>query len=190
MLTDLPVRVLLDELAAPREIPGGGSALALALAAAAAVVAMAARISAPSWEDGAGIAAQADALRFRAAALMETDAEVYARALGSRDAAAAQPPDRRDWEVGLAFAAAAEPPLAIARVAADVAELAAVVAEHGDERMRADALVATAIAAAAARGGLSLVAVNLTTRADDPRVAEAELLAEAAEQAAARSLRR
>lgn len=189
MLLELPLGEFLDELAAPREVPGGGSALALALAAAAAAVAMAARLSASSWEDGAGIAAQAESLRARAAELVETDAASYRHALAARDKAAELPTERRDWEVGRAFAAAAEPPLAIARLAADVAELAAVVAAGGDERVRADASVAAALAAAAARGGVALVAANLTAVAGDSRIAEAELLAAAAEHAAARALR-
>jgi formiminotetrahydrofolate cyclodeaminase len=188
MLTDLSVCGLLEELASARETPGGGSALALALAAAAAVVAMAARVSAPSWADAMGIAAQADVLRARATELVGTDAEVYGRALAAREGASALRPAQRDWQVGRAFAAAAEPPLAIARVAADVAEVAALVAERGDQRVRADASVAAAVAAAAARGGLTLVAVNLTARIGDPRVAEATRLAEAAEQAATRAL--
>jgi methenyltetrahydrofolate cyclohydrolase len=188
MLIDLPVSALLDELAASSETPGGGSALALALAAAAAVLGMAARASAPDWDDAAGIAAQADALRSRAAALVDADAEAYAHALEARDAAAELPADRRDWEVGRAFAAAAEPPLAIARIAADVAELAAIVARDGDARFHVDAGIAAVVAAAAARGGLALVRVNLTTLADDPRLGEAAGLARAAEDAAARAL--
>ena len=188
MLTDLPVSALLDELAASSETPGGGSALALALAGAAAVLGMAARVSAPDWDDAAGIAAQADALRSRAAALIDADAEAYAHALEARDAAAALPADRRDWEIGRAFAAAAEPPLAIARVAADVGELAAIVAKEGDARVRVDAGIAAAVAAAAARGGLALVRVNLTTRSDDPRLDEATALAKAADDAATRAL--
>ena len=45
MLTGLTLPALLEELAAPREVPGAGSALAAALATAAAVVQMAARLS-------------------------------------------------------------------------------------------------------------------------------------------------
>jgi formiminotetrahydrofolate cyclodeaminase len=88
--------------------------------------------------------------------------------------------------MGLAFARAAEPPLEIARAGADVAELAAQLADIGDPRVRADALVAAALGAAAARGAVALVAVNLTALGDDPRVAEAEQLAATAERFAAR----
>ena len=39
--------------------------------------------------------------------------------------------EQRDWKIGQAFARAAEPPLEIARAAADVAELAAELAQDG-----------------------------------------------------------
>jgi formiminotetrahydrofolate cyclodeaminase len=95
-------------------------------------------------------------------------------------------PEQRDWEIGRAFAQAAEPPLDIARAGADVAELAAELAATGDPRVRADALAAAALGAAAARGALALVRVNLTAVDGDPRVAEAEQLAAAAERSATR----
>jgi formiminotetrahydrofolate cyclodeaminase len=170
-----------DELAQSRPVPGGGSALAFAVAGAASVLTMAARLS-----DAPGLAAQAQALRARTLPLAQLDADIYAAALAARDDAKGLRPEQRDWELGQAFARAAEPPLEIARAAADVAGLAAELAEFGDSRIRADALAAAALAAAAARGAVALVAVNLTAVAGDPRVAEAERLAEAAQEAAAR----
>jgi len=177
----------LEELSGPRAAPGGGSAVAFALATAAAVLAMAARVSKESWETAGAAAAQAAALLARAKPLAQLDADVYERALAAREAAAELSPERRDWHVGQAFAQAAEPPLEIARVALDVAELAAEIASYGELRIRADAQAAAALAAAAARGAADLVAVNLTAVEGDPRVLEAERLAEAAETAAYRS---
>ena len=186
---DLTVGELLEELAGSGP-PGGGSALGLTVAVAASLVAMAARASKESWGAAGGVAAQAEALRARATPLAQRDAEIYEEALGVRGGAAALlPAEKRDWEIGKAFAAAAEPPLEIARAAADVAELAADVAESGDPRVRADAVAAAALAAAAARGAVALVAVNLTAVEGDLRVAEAERLAVAAEEAAARAAR-
>lgn len=185
---DLTASKLLDELAGP-VAPGGGSALAFTVAMAAAVVRMAARASAESWDASGGIAAQADALRARAAPLAQLDADVYDRALAIRDGAAALPPEKRDWEIGRAFVAAAEPPLEIARVAADVAELAREVAGAGEPRVRADAVAAATLAAAAARAAVALVEANLTALEGDVRVAEAEDLAVAAEHSAARARR-
>jgi formiminotetrahydrofolate cyclodeaminase len=178
---DMPLAEWLDELAGPRAAPGGGSALAVCVANAAAVVAMAARVS-----DSAGLAAQAESLRARVAPLAQLDADTYERALVACDVAKELPPERRDWEIGQAFARAAEPALEIARAAADVAELAAALATGGSPTIHADAVAAAAIAAGAARGAVALVAVNLTAVDGDPRVAEAERLADAAQE----SLRR
>ncbi|MEN3341200.1 MAG: Formiminotransferase-cyclodeaminase [Actinomycetota bacterium] len=177
----------LEELAAARAVPGAGSALAFALSTAAAVVAMAARVSKESWENAGAAAAQAAALQARAAPLAQLDAYVYERALSAREGAAELRPEQRDWQIGQAFARAAEPPLEIARTAADVAELAAEVAASCEPRVRADAQAAAALAAGAARGAAALVAVNLTAVDNDPRVVEAGRLVEAAETAAGRA---
>lgn len=188
MLTGLSLPALLEELAAPREVPGAGSALAVALATAAAVVQMAARLSPDSWPDAAGAAAQAESLRERAARLVDEDAEAYRRALEARAAGDdTARPEQRDWSLGQITAAAAEPPLALVRLAADLAELCAASRDRVDLRVRADVVAAAALAAAVARGALELVAVNLTALVDDPRVEEGTKLVAAAE-AAARSL--
>jgi formiminotetrahydrofolate cyclodeaminase len=178
---DLTLAEWLDALAQSRAAPGGGSALGFTVAQAAAVLAMAARVS-----NAPGLAAQAEALRRRAAPLAQLDNDVYEQALVAREGMEALRPEQRDWELGKAFARAAEPPLEIASAGADVAELAAQLAEVGDPRVQADAQVAAALGIAAARGALALVAVNLTATDDDPRVAEAGRLVEAAELAAAR----
>ena len=188
MLTGLSFSALLEELAAPREVPGAGSALAAALATAAAVVQMAARLSPASWADAAGVAAQAEALRERAVQLVDEDAEAYRLALEARAAAdATARPEQRDWALGQVTAAAAEPPLALARLAADLAELCAAAGERVEPRVHADVAAAAALAAAVARGSLALVAANLTAVSGDARVEEADRLFAAAD-AAARSL--
>jgi formiminotetrahydrofolate cyclodeaminase len=186
VLTDLSLPALLEELAAPREVPGAGSALAVALATAAAVVQMAARLSPESWADAAGVAAQAESLRERAAMLVDEDAEAYRRALEARAAAdETEKPERRDWALGQVTAAAAEPPLALSRLAADVAELCAAAGARVEPRVHADVAAAAALAAAVARGARELVAVNLTALPGDARVEEADRLAAAAGAAAA-----
>lgn len=188
MLTGLSLPALLEELAAPREAPGAGSALAVALATAAAVVQMASRLSPESWADAAGVAAQAEALRERAASLVDEDADAYRLALEARAATdETAGPEQRDWSLGRVTAAAAEPPLALARLAADVAELCAAAGRRVEPRVHADVAAAAALAAAVARGARELVAVNLTALPDDERVEEADRLVAAAE-AAARSL--
>src|SRR3954471_23509468 len=79
---DLTLSEWLDELAAARAAPGGGSALAFAVATAAAATAMAARVS-----KGGRLVPQAEALRARTAPLAQLDAETYEQALVARDTA-------------------------------------------------------------------------------------------------------
>ena len=178
---DLTLAEWLDELAGGRAAPGGGSALAVAVANAAAVLVMAARVS-----DSGGHAAQAEALRARIAPLAQLDAETYEAALAVRDAARDMNDEQRDWKIGQAFSRAAEPPLEIARVAADIAGLAEAIAAGGHPRVRADVVAAAALAAGAARGAVALVTVNLTVVDGDPRVADVERFARDAEHAFAR----
>jgi methenyltetrahydrofolate cyclohydrolase len=188
VLTGLSFPALLEELAAPREVPGAGSALAAALATAAAVVQMAARLSPASWADAAGVAAQAEALRERAVQLVDEDAEAYRLALEARAAAdEGAKPEQRDWSLGQVTAAAAEPPLALVRLAADLVELCAAAGARVEPRVHADVAAAAALAAAVARGARQLVAANLTALSGDARVEEADRLVADAD-AAARSL--
>ena len=96
-------------------------------------------------------------------------------------------PAQRDWALGQVTAAAAEPPLALARLAGDLAELCAAASARVELRVHADVAAAAALAVAVARGARELVATNLTALPGDTRVEEADLLVVAAE-AAARSL--
>jgi formiminotetrahydrofolate cyclodeaminase len=182
-LLDRSLREFLDDVAAAGRTPGGGSAAALVTALAAALLAKIARTS-TAWPDSRGIAAQAESLRDRAAPLAQADAEEYEAALRAREDEGGQAGERRDFALGRAYARAAEPPLQIARAAADVAELAVVVARNGDPAFHADAVIAALLAAAAASSAAELVGVNLTASPLDERVREAGRLAESAARAA------
>jgi formiminotetrahydrofolate cyclodeaminase len=181
-LLDRSLRELLDDVAARGRTPGGGSVAALVTALAAALLAKIARTS-TAWPDSSGVAAQAESLRDRAAPLAQATAEEYEAALQAREDEG-ESGERRDFALGRAYARAAEPPLQIARAAADVAELAVVVARNGDPAFHADAVIAALLAAAAASSAAELVGVNLTASARDERVREAERLAESAARAA------
>ena len=154
---------------------GGGPLAALVTASAAQLLADIARASRDHWPDARGVAAQAESLRDRATPLADLTAQAYEHALGAEGG---------DYELGRAYAQAAEPPLRIAEAAADVTELAALVAEHADPARRADAVAAGLVAAGCARAAAELVAVNLTVSADDDRVRRANLLAEEAARTA------
>jgi formiminotetrahydrofolate cyclodeaminase len=154
---------------------GGGPLAALVTASAAELLANIARASSEGWPDARGVAAQAESLRDRVTPLAALTAQAYEHALQA---------DGGDYEIGRAYAGAAEPPLRIAEAAADVAELAALVAGHADPTRRADAVSAGLVAAGCARAAAELVAVNLTVSANDERVRRANRLAEEAAHAA------
>jgi formiminotetrahydrofolate cyclodeaminase len=182
-MLDLRLREFLEEVASEAPTPASGSVAALVAAAAAGLLAKIARASEDAWPEAKGIAAQAEALRDRAAPLAQLAAEEYAAALHA-PAAPEEAAERRDFALGQAYARAAEPPLRIVEAAADIAELAVTVVRNGDPSLRPDAAAAGTFAAAAARAAAELVAVNLTTSADDPRVVQAHSLAEGAARAA------
>jgi formiminotetrahydrofolate cyclodeaminase len=189
---DLGVDAFLEGLATPRRAPGGGSAAALTVAFAAGLVAMAARASRGSWDDAAGVAAQALALQDRVAPLARADAEAWDDALlALRDARSADGDRngrRGDRELELKLERAAAIPLEIAELGADAAQLAALVAELGDDAYRADAAAAAALAAGGARAAAHLVEVNLGVLEGDERLVRARASEQAAADAAGRLL--
>jgi methenyltetrahydrofolate cyclohydrolase len=183
-LLDLQLSEFLDQIAADRQTPAGGSVAAVVTAAAAGLLAKVARASADGWAEARGIAAQADALRERIAPVAQLDADEYEAALRARSEATEEGGERRDFALGRAYARAAEPPLQIVEAATDVALLAVTVVKNGAPSLRADAAAAAALAAAAARAAAELIAVNLTASAEDRRVLRARALAGEAARAA------
>ena len=173
-----PVERFLDRIASAEPAPAGGSVAALAVAMAAGLVAMAARL-AHEWPKADEVVDRAEALRSRMTTLALADEDAYAKVIE----AMRLPPDSpsRDTEVAAALSGAADVPLAVAEAAAEVAVLAALVAQEGNDRLRGDALVAAELAEAGARGAAGLVAINLAGR-DDPRVRRAQDLAAATQR--------
>ena len=175
----------LADLASPGEPPAAGVATALAAANAASLVELSAGLVAKrlggeeSGSDPEG-AARMTVLAGRAAELRDgllgaadRDAAAY-----SEVAKAGDVPSRAD-----ALAGAADPPLEIAERAAEAAEAAAEVAvSAGAWAFSADAVVASELAAAAARGAALLVSANLGSGSDDPRLARAREAAGRAER--------
>jgi len=180
----LPLDELLAEVSSPEPMPGAGYVAAVALEMAAGLVAMAARVSRGEWGEARGAAAQATTLRERIAPLAERNVDAYREAVArlGGDAARGDDESLRD-----ALERAAGVPLEIAEVAVDVASLAAVVAERGDQALRADAVSAALLAEAAARAAATLVEVNLGTTSADERVARGRDLAGSATAAAQRA---
>ena len=178
----------LDRLAAGGQAPGGGSAAALTVAFAAGLVAMVARCSRGSWEDAGGVAAQALAIRERAAHLSRDDAEAWRVAVDALAEASAERTGGRDRELEDKLGRAAALPLEIAELGADAAALAALVGEYCDGAYRADAAAAAALAAGGAGAAAHLVEVNLAVREGDERLLRARASEQAASEAAQRTL--
>ena len=148
---------------------------------------MIAREPVDGWVEAAGVAAQAAALRARAAELAEVDVAAYAQARrGLLDAVA----ERRGQPLRPLLHAAADVPFRIGETAADVAELAAEAARHGAPDRRPDAAVAAGLAEAAVRAASVLVEVNLAVSPDDDLAAQTrhDLAAASAARKAAEAL--
>ena len=179
----LRLETFLEQLSADGLAPGGGSAAAITVAFAAKLVSMVANCSRATWDEASGVVAQATTIADRAASLARTDATAWEEALAAlRDAEAGAGADPgRDFQLEQKLDAAAAAPLEIASLGADAAALAALAGEQGAATYRADAVVAAALAAGAARAAAHLVRVNLAVRGSDPRLARAR----ASEQAAA-----
>jgi formiminotetrahydrofolate cyclodeaminase len=111
---------------------------------------------------------RAHALRLESFGLIEEDAQAY---LAFVDAV------RSQQGVAAAHALTIDVPLRMIRAAAEVAELAVQLANHGNPNLRADAVVGAKLAAAAAESGLILIEVNLADSARDARFAVATKLA-------------
>jgi formiminotetrahydrofolate cyclodeaminase len=177
---ELTADEFLDSIAAAEPGPGGGAVAALTLAHAAALVKMAAQRSRDSWKEAPGAAAQAQALRRRAAQLVDPAAEVWVDALEALKV----PAD--DLEAKLRRSI--EIPLEIGALAADVAALASLVARRGDGTYRSDVACAAVLAEAAARAAEKLVNVNLSLSRVDERRDRAQSSFQAARAAATRAL--
>lgn len=184
---------LSEQLAAGDVHPPGGAIAALVAAWAASLAAAAADRSRAEWEDAGGARAQAQALRTRALKLAQSGAQAHAEAVAKLKARGrdGEPKEERtevrDWRLGHAVEQAAEPPLDLAACGLDIAQLAQTISIHAAGDVRADAVVAAQLAAAAAAAGAHLVAINLVVGGDREPAMRARTLAQAAAAAAAAS---
>lgn len=167
----------LSAVASSEPAPGGGSVAAYAGALAAALTRMVAGLTqgkkkyAAVEEEIASVASSADALKEKLQSLVTSDAAVYTsvstayKLPKSTDAEA----DTRKQAIETALIAAAEVPLETARACAGVADLAAIVAEKGNQNAITDAGVAALLAEAGCRGAAWNVRVNIASLEDRSR---------------------
>lgn len=168
-LTDMTMGVLTERLASSDPVPGGGSAAALAGAMAAALVAMVAELTSgrPAYAahepEIAGMRRDALARREMLLALAEEDATAYDAVVSARRMPKESDSEReaRSQALGSAMIDAARVPLRVAVIAGEVLELAERIAPIGNRNAVSDAGVAAHLAAAALRGALLNVRINL-----------------------------
>lgn len=168
-LSDLPVRDLAARLASREPVPGGGSAAAIAGSMGAALVSMVVELTVgrPEYAEHdatlRGIGADAVERRRLLLELAEADAAAYASVVAARRMAKQTDAERgaRAGALRAAMLQAALVPLRTATVASEVLVLAARVAPIGNGNAVSDAGVAAQLAAAAVRGALLNVQINL-----------------------------
>jgi formiminotetrahydrofolate cyclodeaminase len=164
-----PLGRFLDMVAAREPAPGGGASAAVAVALAAALTGMAARFSADHLADAETIAGKAEELRSRVMPLARADAAAYARVLDAYRTPRDEEGRRR--KIRGALSEAADVPLSIAEIGAEVAGNAARLAEEGNPNLRGDALTAAVLAGAGVRAAATLVDINVSSGgADDDRL--------------------
>jgi methenyltetrahydrofolate cyclohydrolase len=113
-------------------------------------------------------------LRAQALALAERELTSYAPVLEASRLPKDDP--TRTERLDQALSDAANPPLEIARVAAEVEQRATDLATRGNRSLEGDANAAAELAGAARRAAARLVEINLSAHTDDPRATEATQL--------------
>ena len=159
------VEPFIEQLAAPTATPGGGSAAAASGAMAAALAAMVATMSrgkrayaqhAPELSEAI---ARLTTLREELKAAIDADAESY-NAVMQAYKAAKEVEDGKAL-INAALREASSVPLGVAECAAEVARIAAALRPITSPMMKSDLTTSIALAAAAIKGALSNVEINL-----------------------------
>jgi methenyltetrahydrofolate cyclohydrolase len=187
-LTQLTFDDLTNRLASREPVPGGGSASALAGALAAALLAMVTELT-PDDPAASQLGPPARDLVARLGDLAQADADAYGAVVTARRLPRGTDAERnaRALAIRSAMADAAGTPLRTAEAALEVLDLAERLAPIGNVNAVSDVGVAGQLAAAAARGALLNVRINLpyleageplrATLPGDARRVEAEVAA-------------
>jgi formiminotetrahydrofolate cyclodeaminase len=165
---DAGLKEFLDAVPARTPAPGGGAVAAIAASLAAGLTAMAGLFAPDGWEPRAEVVGRAEELRARVERLADSDAEAYGAFMAERT--------EENVERIVAI------PFELTEIAAEIAELAALVAAEGNPTVIGDAAAGADLAAAVASVGARLVRINAS--AGDERIGKARTLAESAAKAA------
>ena len=147
----------LDDLAARTPAPGGGAAASVTCAMAAALVEMAASFASAKGLEH--VRDRAHELREEVSSLAYADGRAYAVVL---EALRMEPGVERTTQLDSAVAGAIACPMDMLRIAAEVATLAADMAETGNRNLEGDALAGALLAEAAARSAATLAQLNVS----------------------------
>ena len=172
---ELSLDRFLELVASDESAPGGGSVAAVVIALAAGLSCMAARLSGDHLEDAAELVERSERLRLRAAPLAQADAEAYGRVMSAIRT-------RDEKSVESALSDAADVPLEIAEIGAEVVEISTRLAENGNPNLKGDAITAAMLVRAGVLAAIRLVEINLSAgasavRSDDERLRRANELA-------------
>ena len=171
---ELPLGRFLGMVASREPAPGGGASAAVAVALAAALASMAARFSTDQFADAELIAGKADELRNRVMPLARADAAAYGRVLDAYRTPRDDEEGRRR-RIREALSEAADVPLSIAEIGAEVAGISARLAEEGNPNLRGDAVTAVVLAGAGVRAAATLVEINVRAGgADEGRLSRTD----------------
>lgn len=161
------VEPFIEQLAAPTAVPGGGSASAAAGAMAAGLAAMVAGMSrgkkayaAYDAELSAALATL-NKLREDMKSAIDADAQSYEAVVAACKAQKTSLPEEGSARVAAALQGAAEVPLRVAALAAQVVQWVSELRGKTNPRMASDLTVANALARAAAAGARANVEINL-----------------------------
>jgi glutamate formiminotransferase/formiminotetrahydrofolate cyclodeaminase len=180
-------------VAAPTPAPGGGSVSAHAASLGAALVQMVAGLTigrkkyTPVEAEMIGVREAAQRLGARLQELVTEDAQAYSLVTEAYKISKEAP--ERPAKIDAALIGAAIAPLETARACAAVVDLAVVVAERGNQNAVSDAGVAALLGAAACKGAVLNVQINVASLHDrslgEPLITEARTLNERSARAAA-----
>jgi formiminotetrahydrofolate cyclodeaminase len=174
-LAPLSLRELLDRLSSSDPVPGGGSAAALAGAMGASLVSMVAALTAGRAEHADAdtavreIGEAASSVRDELIELAQRDSDAYQAVVTARRLPRETDEQRaaRARAMSSAIVQAAEVPFHTARVARQTLELAGRIAPIGNRNAVSDAGVAALLSAAAIRGAILNVRINLPYLPED-----------------------
>lgn len=166
----------LERLSSASPTPGGGAAAALAVASGAALVEMVVNLTlgkaayAQHAEHVGPIGVQATAARARAIELAAADEEAFESVMAAYRLPRATEAEKatRNAAIQAATAAAAQPPMAVAELAASVIALAAALPGKSNPNVLSDVGVAASLAVSALESSAINVEVNLGALAAGP----------------------